>query len=167
MVSPHDQIFEREDNVTLNCTALGGPNNTFIWINNSDVIVGETLPTFDLIPVMGGVYTCEVSNAAGTGNATTTVFVHLRFNIHPTDAFTERGMSQVLECEAESFPNPTYEWFRVDGDVRNDLVGIDTRVLIFNSVEFGDEGVYYCLATSSNFSIPSDTATLTGMWLNL
>ena len=166
-VSPHDQIFEREDNVTLNCTALGGPNNTFIWSNDSGIIAGEVSPTFDLIPVMGGVYTCEVSNAAGTGNATTTVFVHLRFNIHPADIFTDRGTSQLLECEAEAFPSPTYEWFRINGGLRSDLEGIDARVLVFDSVEFGDEGDYYCVATSGNFSLPSDTATLTGTLLAL
>lgn len=146
----------------MNCTAQGGPNNTFVWKNDSEIVVGEVSPTFELSPVMGGVYTCEVSNAAGTGNATTVVFVQLRFDIHPTDIFTVRGMRQVFVCEAEAFPAPTYEWFRTNGDIRGNLTGIETRVLIFDSVEFGDEGDYYCLATSNNFSMSSDVATLTG-----
>lgn len=161
-ISPRDQIFELEDNVTLNCTSFGGPNNTFAWRNSSAFIIGEVFPTLDLIPVVGGVYTCEVSNAAGTGQDSTDVFVQLRFNTNPSPILTDTNNSRVFVCEAEAFPRPTYEWFRSDGDVRSDLTGINTSMLVFESVEFSDFGRYFCLATSGNRSMSSEQATLTG-----
>ena len=62
--------------VTLSCIARGGPNNVVEWRKDGVVISGAN----DLllsIPIMtssdGGVYQCTVSNAAGSGSASTTV----------------------------------------------------------------------------------------------
>ena len=62
----------QNDNITLNCLAQGGPNNTFQWSLNSQTLPGETNQALTLLQVAtGGVYSCTVSNAAGMGSATT------------------------------------------------------------------------------------------------
>ena len=166
-MSPVDQIFGSDDNVTLTCTTQGGPNNQFNWtvLRNDETIQGPLTPTFDLFPVQGGLYTCEVGNTAGSGFAKTTVFVSLRFVVHPNDTLTRINMRTVLTCVAESFPDPTYEWFRLTGDFRSNVVGLNSSSLVIDPVLFGDEGDYYCQATSrSNFTLNSTFATLTGSY---
>ena len=164
-VSPLNQIFEHDDNVTLSCDSRGGPANQFNWtITRNDVTTqGPLSSTFEQSPVMGGVYTCMVSNTAGFGSATTTVFISLRFIVQPNDTETDVGERLVLICEAESFPDPTYEWFRLDSGIRGNLTGLNASSVVLDSVLFGDEGEYFCSATSrTNFTALSRTATLTG-----
>lgn len=167
-VSPLDEMYEHGENVILSCNTQGGPENAFDWtvVRNNVIIQGPSSSTFELSPVMGGVYTCVVSNLAGFGNASTTVFVSLRFVLHPNDTEADVGDSVVLTCEAQSFPNPTYEWIRLDDvSIRGNLSGINSSRLVFDNVLFGDEGDYSCLATSAGDNITSSSlpATLTGV----
>ncbi|XP_065894203.1 uncharacterized protein [Dysidea avara] len=99
-VSPQGSVFilPSEDimaainsTVTLSCIARGGPNNVVEWRKDGVVISGAN----DLllsIPIMtssdGGVYQCTVSNAAGSGSASTTVVV-----IVPTLCFGEASQA--------------------------------------------------------------------------
>ena len=61
--------------VTVQCHALGGPDNTFsirlngVEVATSDMFVLDTSTDAQL----GGVYQCVVTNGAGTGSATTGV----------------------------------------------------------------------------------------------
>ena len=60
--------------VTLNCTAEGGPNNTFQWTLQGQVVSDVSQLQFPSITGSdGGLYTCTVTNAAGSGSATTTI----------------------------------------------------------------------------------------------
>lgn len=164
-VLPLDKIFQHEDNVTLTCNGLGGPGNQYNWTRraNGEITQGPLTPTFDLTPVMGGVYSCEVGNTAGVGSGTTTVFVSLRFILQPNNTLSEVGARAVLSCVAESFPTPKYQWFHVDGDIRNNLTGLNDSNLVLDPVQFGDEGDYFCVATSrTNFTGQSRSATLAG-----
>ena len=61
------------ETVILNCIASGGPNNTFEWLLDGDLIENETTATLTLNQVIGAEYTCRVSNAAGSGNASITI----------------------------------------------------------------------------------------------
>ena len=62
--------------VTLTCEASGGPGNAFIWtkfleyevVANSSVFNISVITAFD-----GGVYSCNVSNAAGYEEANVTI----------------------------------------------------------------------------------------------
>ncbi len=164
-VSPLNQLLEHDDNITHSCESQGGPGNQFNWtITRNDVIIqGPLSSTFEQSPVTGGVYTCVVSNTAGFGSATTTVFISLRFIVQPNNTQTDVRERAVLICEAESFPEPTYEWFRLDDSIRGNLTGLNASSLVLDSVLFGDEGEYYCSATSrTNFTATSRTAILTG-----
>ena len=61
------------ETVILNCIASGGPNNTFEWLLDGGSIENETTATLTLNQVIGAEYTCRVSNAAGSGNASITI----------------------------------------------------------------------------------------------
>ena len=78
-VSPEESIEVQVTNnvlnatVILDCIASGGPNNTFEWLLDGEVIENETTATLTLNQVIGVEYTCRVSNAAGSGNASITI----------------------------------------------------------------------------------------------
>ena len=163
LVSPLDQMFDNGDNVTLNCTAQGGPNNEFRWSRN-----GSNLGSEDQLVLtqsdFGGEYTCFVSNAAGEDNATTTVFVAPEITSQPM-ALTNAsaGDSAVLTCEAEGFPEVEFDWMRVDSQtLGNNTSGANSSTLVFDPVRFGDEGAYFCTATSGNNTVQSNDAILAG-----
>ena len=61
-------LYDPNEPATLNCMASGGPNNTFMWFLDGESI-NETANTLVLSEVDGGEYTCQVSNAAGSENA--------------------------------------------------------------------------------------------------
>ncbi len=163
-VLPKDEVFDYGDNVTLNCTARGGPNNAFLWLfNDSVAIAGNYLTLTTVDAPQGGEYTCVASNGAGNGNESTTVFVSPRITRSPFSMNTTNGSMVMLMCEAEALPEPQYEWFFSGGTIGdNVLPTMGGNYLTFNPVLFGDEGDYYCRATSNNFTVHSENATITG-----
>ena len=62
-------LFDPNEEATLNCQASGGPNNTFLWFFEGEVIERAATDILNLNQVEGGEYTCQVSNAAGSENA--------------------------------------------------------------------------------------------------
>ena len=62
-------LFDPNEAVTLNCMSRGGPNNTFLWFFDGQVIESATTDVLSLDQVEGGEYTCQVNNAAGSENA--------------------------------------------------------------------------------------------------
>ena len=104
----------------------------------------------------GGVYTCTVSNAAGSGSASTTLYV-LPFIVTPLEEqiLTMNGSNMNISCDADGFPNPTVSWV----DMTNAEV-VSTSLLEFSPVIFGDEGLYRCVATAEidnmNFNATDD-----------
>ena len=68
-VAPHNVIVDLNDNVHLICNSSGGPNNTIMWFLDGELIESELSNTLNLVEVEGGEYTCSVSNAAGSENA--------------------------------------------------------------------------------------------------
>ena len=159
-------ILSRGDNVTLTCSARGGPDNVFQWQKNGTDLPGEnqtTLQLTDIDATDGGEYTCVVSNAAGNDSTSTTLYIRPYFTTQPMSISTEAGQNETLTCEAEGFPEPTIQWFRDDGiDFGMNVTGMNTSTLMFTPVQFGDEGDYYCTATSNGESTNSTTVTLTG-----
>ncbi len=99
-MAPSDQTYNQGDDVTLGCTAMGGPNNNFQWLLNGTPIPSETSSLLRLLRVRagnGGVYTCMVTNAAGTSNATTSVFIALSDSNSTVMLFQLRFVS-ILDC---------------------------------------------------------------------
>ena len=166
-----DTTYSQGANVTLVCTAMGGPDNSFQWFFRGSSLSGQTSSNLTLLSVSatdGGAYTCVVSNLAGDNNATTTVFISPYFTSQPQAVGGANGSMVTLTCEAEAFPAPTYQWSRVDGGtIRPDVTGQDSTMLMFNPLMFGDEGDYICTATSDGNPIQAQTATLTSNIIHL
>ena len=146
------------------CTSQGGPNNTYQWQANDTDISGETMETLTLTNVnasTGGMYTCVVNNAAGSDSDSTFLFIAPYFITEPVEHLTANGSTITLQCVAEAFPSPSYQWARTDGmPIRPELLS-DTNVFVFNPVLFGDEGDYYCNATSRKEVTRSQDVTIT------
>ena len=172
-----NETFDYTGTARLECSANGGPNTTFTWyLNGSAIESGSNNITIEYIfvvivvdgyilyykysailiissvsaPQHGGAYTCMASNAAGSANVSTNLFVSPRFLIRPQDVRTQIGFNQSLTCEAESYPVPSYSWTK-----EGSLVGPSDYRFPFYPVEFGDEGEYTCTATSNSLSIDS------------
>ena len=152
-------------NATLVCTSSGGPNNTYQWLEYGENLHGENSNTLTLPNVTastGGIYTCMVSNIAGSNNASTFVFIFPYFINHPRSEEVSVGSGVLLICDAASFPSPDYLWQRSDGEnITNDIV-INQRNLNISSVEHGDEGGYFCIVSAREDSVPSNIAIVTG-----
>ena len=166
MTADPPDVLRFGDNVTFTCSALGGPGNMFQWQKDGQDLLSESQSTLTLANVNamdGGLYTCVVTNAAGNDNSDITLNIAPYFIVQPNDILTNNSDSQTLTCEAEGFPDPVYQWFRNDNEmVRSNLTAINSSMLLFDPVLFGDEGDYYCTATSNGISVNSTTATLTG-----
>ena len=136
------------------------------WQFNGSDITGEISSMLILPSVQasnGGMYTCVVTNTAGSDEDSTFLYISPYFVTQPMDVLTTNGSSITLLCEAEAFPSPAIQWRRADREpIRN---GIDTHVpmLVIDHVIFGDEGNYYCTASSQNVTIHSHDATVIGM----
>ena len=159
-VRTEEQIPDLGENITLTCLGRGGPNNSFAWERNGEVISGEnenqlTLTNFNTSS--GGVYTCTVSNAAGSGSASAPLYV-LPFIVTPLEEqiLTMNGSNVNISCDADGFPSPTVSLV----DMINAEV-VSTSLLEFSPVMFGDEGLYRCMATAEinnmNFNATDDT----------
>ena len=164
-VSPLNETFDQGDNVTFTCSARGGPDNTFQWLRNGAELVGETSEIIvipDVIFMSGDEYTCMVSNAAGNESVSTFLFVRPEITLNPMDMNTTNDSFLMIMCDAEAFPCPEFQWIHVGGDIGSNIMGADTNLLVFNPVLFGDEGDYFCTATSNGILVSSESATVTG-----
>ena len=159
-----DQTYSRGDNATLSCSALGGPEVYFQWQFNRLDLSDETNSTLNITNVdasLGGVYTCVVSNSAGNDSDSSSVFIAPYFVTFPEDVDGVAGSSQSLVCVAEAFPNPMYQWTKLVGSIRAGVNGTTSERLMFGSLVVGDEGSYYCNATSRMLTIQSNITTVT------
>ena len=167
-ISPEMVIADVGGTVTFNCSAQGGPNNTYQWQKNGTDLMNETdaaLIVSNITAMNGGSYTCVVSNAAGNESATAVLHVEPIIVTQPTDILTRNGTVMSFTCAAESFPAPEYTWEKYnEGGSSFDRVS-SGPVLEFTPAVFGDEGSYRCVTslpgTSRNAS--SQLAVLTGM----
>ena len=125
----------------------------------------STLLVTNIDASSGGTYTCLVSNAAGNGSASTTLYV-APYIVTPLEeqTLTTNGSNVNINCDVAGFPSPTVNWF----DMANFRVSL-TFLLQFSPVMFGDEGVYRCVSTANingmTFNATTET-TIVGMWYN-
>ena len=157
-----NQTYHRGESALLMCSNLGGPNNTYQWQANHTDISGETMPVLTLADVgasTGGMYTCVVTNAAGSDYDSTFLFIAPYFIIEPVNEEIINGSTVTLQCVAEAFPSPSYLWTRTNGLPIREV--FNTESLTISPVLFGDEGDYYCNTTSRDEVAHSQDATLT------
>ena len=139
-------VFSQGNDITLMCTSFGGPNNFFQWEMNGNTIGNNSiLEVMNIDASSGGSYTCTVSNAAGSGFASTILYV-APYVVTPLEEviLTFSGSSFNLTCEADGFPAPIISW---DRNTTDEVVSNETLLEIL-TIMFGQEGVYRCLATT-------------------
>ena len=166
-VTPVGVVYDEGDNVTFSCSTEGGPENTLQWLKDgedigSDISGSENNLTLTSITIDdGAVYTCEASNAAGTGSASVSLNISPVIVLHPVNIGISSGTNGSFMCEATAFPEPTYVWSRVGGELPESALGVNSSTLTLSPAVFGDQGEYYCSATSNGITVSSNTATLT------
>ena len=164
-MAPPDQTYSLGDTVSLQCNSTGGPGNSYQWRVNGSDLGGENSPMLVLNSVSastGGEYSCVVRNAAGSNTDNTNVFISPYITSQPLHMVGANGSMTMLTCEAEAFPSPQYQWGRMDGDKIRAELSTTSSTLMFTPLLFGDEGEYFCNATSRNLTTQSQPATLTG-----
>ena len=127
-------------------------------------------PSFTLYSINatedGGQYFCIVINEAGVELNSTLLYVRPVITIQPQDVFTDANVSISLNCLADSFPAPYYQWRKLSmtGMPDEDVAGGNESTLIFSSIDYEDYGVYYCVATADGIQevATSDNVTITG-----
>ena len=155
------------DNVTLTCSARGGPDNVFQWQKNGADLPGENQTTLQLTLVSaadGGEYTCVVSNTTSSDNTTVTLYIRPYIIVNPQQQLlAEVGSSVTFTCQAEAFPSPSYRWEKVDDP------GFESseQNLIVGFISYSDAGcVYRCVAfitvNMTNYTAQSEDGLLIG-----
>ena len=112
----------------------------------------------------GGTYFCVAINEAGYGISMSTLYVTPAFVTQPQDVKTTNGSTVEFNCEAQSFPSPSYRWEKLSPTMP--IVGAEDRFLEFDPVLFHDFGDYHCVAFTNVSGMlnetESDNATLFG-----
>ena len=159
-------ILSRGDNVTLTCSARGGPDNVFQWQKNGIDLPGEnhtTLQLTDIDATDGGEYTCVVSNAAGSDSTNVTLYIRPYIVVNPQPLLlTLLGNRVTFTCEALSFPSPSYQWEREGAP---GVVSTEQNYMI-GFASFNSGGVYRCVAfftlNTANYTATSEDGLLVG-----
>ena len=166
----------------LSCFAEGLPEPVYQWQKQNTLtglyvnIQNANESVLDFSPVAfgdGGTYQCVASNVAGMAISNpATVYITPLIVTQPMDNGADSGTVTQLTCQADGFPEPTYQWQKLDEDDSGsgtdilggyvDLPNVTSSMLEFTPVEFGDEGSYRCVASSMVGQATSDPATLSG-----
>ena len=165
--------MSRRNNDTFTCSAVGNGTLEITWrLPTGEIVdagqerpevwsVSSTLPVSDVTAADGGSYTCLVENEAGVSEATAVLSVPLYISGEQVGLNTSNGSMENITCMIEGFPI-TYVWEKM-GEVNVSdssangsgsmmmpevtyspvLMG---RILEFNPILFGAEGVYRCVA---------------------
>ena len=73
-ITPNDMAVDMSVNITFKCQSMAGPNLNFAWFinatteasSNADIVVnGSELTLINVTYLLGGRYTCVVTNMAG------------------------------------------------------------------------------------------------------
>ncbi len=170
---PQKILVDYGSNLTLKCSVGGGPNNVFEWFINGSMVTSsserhieimsnefDSILTIDFVsaPLHGGMFICSVSNAISTASNGTIVFIRPRFIEFPTTILAQNGTTQQLNCSAESYPSPSYQWTYTNGTTSI----TNNSLLTFTPIQYDDKGYYTCHAESYGTTISSDTVTVYG-----
>lgn len=178
-------ITELDSTVIITCIAIGGGTLVISWNTTANI----TLPTAQEITgidtltsslnltevdaAYGGEYTCTATNEAGIDSANASFYILPAIITQPVAILTNNGSVVSLQCQAEGFPEPSYQWQKRDfgGSVLSDIsIDVEDAIrptLEFTPVEFGDEGLYHCVAFSLVGSDTSATVPITSELLEI
>ena len=144
------EYYVEEDYVHLHCYSSGGPDNVYQWLINDRPLNSS----YELYrPIVkadedGGIYTCNVSNPAGSNSSSIVINTVPVIEVAPMDTNTSVGESITFSCRARGYPMPTYQWNSTSGSLpENSEVFSDeygTSILRIFSVTLEDEGEYFC-----------------------
>ena len=168
---PNETVYSENDDVELTCTSYG-EQNYFLWFRNGVLVTGlqqdeadsSSLFLYNITALQdGGEYICVVNNSVGFANASWTLYIEPSLIRSPSDVHTSRGYNASMSCLATAYPEPVYQWIRIDGVLPASVLGSgNSSTLIFSRVQFQDEGSYYCTATSNRITLSSFAAYLIG-----
>uniref|UniRef100_A0A1X7T947 Ig-like domain-containing protein n=1 Tax=Amphimedon queenslandica TaxID=400682 RepID=A0A1X7T947_AMPQE len=191
-ISPVNNItLDRGDDITLECTTTAGPSNKYNWFHNATLSVccplGQDANITELVEQRtvsrvgmsfdleltsvnashGGTYECVLSNDAGYEALSTSVFIRPYFAEQPPDnVYTEVDGNVTMDCNAESYPYPSFQWEKKnDAGVFASISGETGRYLMFSSVTTDIIGEYRCIVTVDELdsSITSNITAVHGI----
>ena len=143
-VRPFNNIFTQGENLTLMCLTVSRFIDSYQWVKNGSIVGNNETLEVIVDTSSGGIYTCTVSNAAGTDSLSTAVYVEPFINRPLNDRTPGTNGSTVnINCDAAGFPAPNISWV--------DALGLEvsnSSQLKFSPVMFGDEGLYRCVLTT-------------------
>ena len=169
-IHPEDQVYVEGEELNLSCTNLGGPENTYQWLRNGQLLEDELINTLsrDILraDINGGVYTCNVSNPAGSNSSTSNVWTLPVFDVAPDDTNSYIGGSVNFTCRARGYPTPHYVWRKTNGTLPQfssiETDHNNTSTLTIHPISIGDHGEYVCIAMGYGDVSSSVSAILTG-----
>lgn len=143
-VVPSNRISKQGEKVTLMCLTVRIFIDSFKWEKNGSIVGNNQTLEVIVDASSGGIYTCTVTNAAGTDSEFTALYVEPFINRPLSDqTLALNGSSVDINCDAAGFPAPNVSWINASGlEISNSLQ------LQFSPVVFGDEGVYTCVLTA-------------------
>ena len=159
---PPDTRAIRGESITFTCSAVGSVPLNITWrlpdgeivYTGQDMSVSSSLTVQDITADDGGDYTCIVRSGTVKMEATATLYVGLYISGEQVGLNTTNGSVESITCMIKGFP-VRYEWEKVKVTTVSGINVMKSyssvsmeRVLEFNPVVFGDEGVYQCVAHS-------------------
>uniref|UniRef100_A0A8C4IH55 Ig-like domain-containing protein n=1 Tax=Dicentrarchus labrax TaxID=13489 RepID=A0A8C4IH55_DICLA len=165
------------DPVNLDCKVTGSPELKVKWmkdgrelqsIRQHKLTFENTIKLYSVGVTQSGVYSCQVSNDAGSVrcSADLTVKEPPEFVLKlPATKFVKQGESLRLECKVSGTAPLKVTWYKHDtkvtdgGNYRTSFVD-SVAVLELHSTSFDDDGVYTCEAQNDAGSVSCST-TLT------
>ena len=120
-------------------------------ILNRTLAVSSYLSFTDVNAYDGGEYTCVAFNEAGIGISTSMLNFPPQIFEQPMDAVVKiLNESVFLNCRAEAFPPPQYQWQKRDSETLNfvDLMGENSEIFAEEYTEYSHAGAYRCIVSN-------------------
>ena len=147
---PGQEYYFERDSVYLHCYSSGGPDNVYQWLINNRPLNSP----YDLYrPIVradedGGIYTCNISNPAGSNSSSIVINTVPVIEVAPMDTNTSVGEDVTFSCRARGYPIPNYQWNSTSGSLpdNSEVLSNDngTSILRIFSVTLEDGGEYLC-----------------------
>ena len=140
-------------------------------VNNTSVI--STEPTLSLTNISslinGGTYYSIVVNDAGYEITPRSIYFLPRFLRQPEDVFADVNDSVAFTVEVDGSPFPNIQWQRLVDDNFENLPGKNQTILLFESVDFSDAGIYRSVISitinSTEYTVNSTEVALAGIFI--
>ncbi len=161
---PASQTVNTGATVTFVATASGTPAPTYQWSLNGTAIAGATSATLSLSNVQtsaAGNYTATATNDAGTITSNTATLIVTAaaglpaFIMQPVSQAMSLGSTVVFNAAASNATSFQWTW---NG---SPIPGATNAMLVLSHLVSANAGSYACVATNTNGSSTSVTATLT------